>query len=153
MKGWSAIREEGLVLDRPLFLLSHLFNTLSKVQCMVLMFMILKRSWLRKIMAPPCVCEDFPLLLYMNWEEKCSTEGFIISIISIVIINMIATIKTKKSLFAILYIHLTYSCPPSLLFWNQSLEMLKKMVRLATIQFCLHEMDGVEKHRECTQRW
>ena len=33
-----------------------------------------------------------------------------------------------------------------------SLEMLKKMVRLATVQFCLHEMDGVEKHRECTHR-
>ena len=47
-------------------------------------------------MAPPCVCEDFPLLLCMNWKEKCSTEGFIISIISIVIINMIATIKTKN---------------------------------------------------------
>ena len=33
-----------------------------------------------------------------------------------------------------------------------SLEMLKKMVRLATVQFCPHEMDGVEKHRECTHR-
>ena len=33
-----------------------------------------------------------------------------------------------------------------------SLEMLKKMVRLATVQFCLHEMDGVEKDRECTHR-
>ena len=103
-------------------------------------------------MAPPCVCEDFPLLLCMNWKEKCSTEGFIISIISIVIINMIEPIKTKILVCNTLYSY-HIIMPTKFTLLEPSLEMLKKMVRLATIQFCLHEMDGVEKDRECTQRW
>ena len=35
MKGRSTIREGGLILDRHLFLLSHLFNTMSSVQSLM----------------------------------------------------------------------------------------------------------------------